>query len=180
MRHRATTRTTPSAVTFAKLLGNGPLAVVALKASLARLEFPAYIVSASGTVMHTNRPGDVKSARSSDRLRVELRRAVEDPAAARGAVVTPLRCGGSTPPYFLVTYPGQPSDRLGDAARRWSLTPKQKEVLSLVAEGFGNKTIAARLRVAERTVETHLTEIFRKAGTHGRTALLASLNRRAT
>ena len=42
------------------------------------------------------------------------------------------------------------------------LTPREREVLSLIAEGFSNKAIAGRLFVAERTVETHVTQMFRK------------------
>jgi DNA-binding NarL/FixJ family response regulator len=42
------------------------------------------------------------------------------------------------------------------------LTPREREVLGLVAEGLSNRAIALRLHVAERTVETHVTAIFAK------------------
>ena len=42
------------------------------------------------------------------------------------------------------------------------LSTREREVLSLVAEGLSNKAIAARLFVAERTVEAHVTQIFLK------------------
>lgn len=42
------------------------------------------------------------------------------------------------------------------------LSPREREVLSHVAEGLSNKTIAERLYVAERTVEAHVTQIFLK------------------
>lgn len=43
-----------------------------------------------------------------------------------------------------------------------ALSPREREVLELVAEGLSNKAIAGRLFVAERTVEAHVTQIFLK------------------
>lgn len=42
------------------------------------------------------------------------------------------------------------------------LSPREREVLSLVAEGLSNSAIAARLVVTERTVEAHVTQVFAK------------------
>ncbi|TVS11741.1 MAG: DNA-binding response regulator [Planctomycetaceae bacterium] len=42
------------------------------------------------------------------------------------------------------------------------LTPRQREVLQLVAEGFTTKEIAGRLRIAPKTVETHRTQLMRQ------------------
>ena len=42
------------------------------------------------------------------------------------------------------------------------LTDREREVLALLAEGLSNRAIAARLFVAERTVEAHVTQIFQK------------------
>jgi DNA-binding NarL/FixJ family response regulator len=44
------------------------------------------------------------------------------------------------------------------------LTEREREVLSLVAEGMSNRAIASRLFVTERTVEAHVTQIFLKLG----------------
>jgi DNA-binding NarL/FixJ family response regulator len=43
-----------------------------------------------------------------------------------------------------------------------TLTPREQEVLSLVAEGLSNHAIAARIFLSERTVEAHVTQIFQK------------------
>lgn len=43
-----------------------------------------------------------------------------------------------------------------------ALSPREREVLSLVAEGRSNVAIAADLYIAERTVEAHITQIFMK------------------
>jgi DNA-binding NarL/FixJ family response regulator len=45
-----------------------------------------------------------------------------------------------------------------------ALTDREREVLSLVAEGLSNRAIASRLFVTERTIEAHVTQIFLKLG----------------
>lgn len=44
------------------------------------------------------------------------------------------------------------------------LTGKERDVLALIAEGYSNDRIAARLEVTARTVETHTSRIFAKLG----------------
>lgn len=178
--NRREERTSASALTFARLLGEGPMARVALEASLAEIDAAAFIVSASGTVLHTNPVGERKLARSRDRMRASLARVVKslgDPNAA-GPLVTPLRCD-KTSPYFLVIFrvPTSTSKNIDYVAGLWELTPRQKAVLELLVEGFSNKTIAVRLECAERTVETHMTAIFEKSGFDSRSALLAAMAR---
>jgi DNA-binding NarL/FixJ family response regulator len=53
-----------------------------------------------------------------------------------------------------------------------TLTPRQREVLQLVAEGHSNKEIASRLNVALKTVETHRTELMERLGIHGVASLV--------
>ena len=45
-----------------------------------------------------------------------------------------------------------------------TLTPKEREVLELMAERLANRAIAERLVVTERAVERHVTSIFSKLG----------------
>lgn len=52
-----------------------------------------------------------------------------------------------------------------------SLTPTELDVVRLVAEGLGNKDIAARMFVSHRTVQTHLTHVYGKLGITSRVAL---------
>lgn len=58
--------------------------------------------------------------------------------------------------------------RLLGAARASSLleglTPRENEVLALMARGWSNAAIAQRLFLSERTVETHISSIFSKLG----------------
>jgi DNA-binding CsgD family transcriptional regulator len=51
------------------------------------------------------------------------------------------------------------------------LTPTELRVAKLVAEGRTNREVAAALVVTERTVETHLSHIYRKLGVRSRTEL---------
>jgi DNA-binding NarL/FixJ family response regulator len=44
------------------------------------------------------------------------------------------------------------------------LTAREREALSLLAEGLTNRAIASRLSITERTVEHHITQIFMKLG----------------
>jgi two-component system, NarL family, response regulator LiaR len=55
------------------------------------------------------------------------------------------------------------------------LTPREREVLALLARGYANKRIARELGVAEKTVKTHVGHVLAKLGVSDRTqaALLA-------
>jgi DNA-binding CsgD family transcriptional regulator len=49
------------------------------------------------------------------------------------------------------------------------LTPRERDVLALLADGYGNRLIAARLGISEHTVKFHLASIFGKLGASTRT-----------
>lgn len=58
------------------------------------------------------------------------------------------------------------------------LTPRQLEVLDLLAQGCANKEIETRLNLAERTVRAHMTEIFKSLGVQGRVRAVMEARRR--
>ena len=49
------------------------------------------------------------------------------------------------------------------------LTPREREVLALLARGFANKRIAVELGIAEKTVKTHVSNVLAKLGVSDRT-----------
>jgi DNA-binding NarL/FixJ family response regulator len=52
-------------------------------------------------------------------------------------------------------------------------SPRELEVLTLVADGLSNKEIAYRLGLSERTIQFHLNSIFNKTNTASRTEATA-------
>jgi DNA-binding NarL/FixJ family response regulator len=49
-----------------------------------------------------------------------------------------------------------------------SLTPRELEILQLVAEGLSNEEIGKKIFITEKTVKTHLTNIFDKLQVNNR------------
>jgi DNA-binding CsgD family transcriptional regulator len=56
-----------------------------------------------------------------------------------------------------------------------SLTPSERRIAELAAEGHGNREIAQALYVTPKTVEFHLTSVYRKLGISTRAALTRAL-----
>lgn len=69
--------------------------------------------------------------------------------------------------------PHQPAS----AARPFGLTPREREVLSLVVAGCANKEIAQRFAVSEETIKHHLTRMFDKVGAANRLELAMTATR---
>jgi DNA-binding NarL/FixJ family response regulator len=87
-----------------------------------------------------------------------------EPEVLRGAVRSAAR--GETPldpriAGVLLPRADSPSD---------PLSPREREVLSLVAEGMANQQIARALGITERTVKAHLGSAYRQIGVGDRTS----------
>ncbi|HEV2980057.1 MAG TPA: response regulator transcription factor [Solirubrobacteraceae bacterium] len=77
-------------------------------------------------------------------------------------------------------YPGDHTAGVGDAVRRARegepprqlLTPRETEIVKLVAESYTNKQIARALVISEKTVDRHRANILEKLGLHDRVDLV--------
>ncbi len=77
-------------------------------------------------------------------------------------------------------YPGEQTPPIREAVRRAhageqprdALTPREREVLKLVAEGMTNKQIAEALVISDKTVDRHRTNMLEKLGLHDRVELV--------
>jgi DNA-binding NarL/FixJ family response regulator len=58
------------------------------------------------------------------------------------------------------------------------MTPREREVINLIAEGLGNKEIATRINVATHTVKSHVRNIMEKLTLHTRLQIAAYANER--
>jgi len=106
-----------------------------------------------------------------DGARAVLPRAVD--AEELRAAVAALAAGLAVVPAELAAELGRTAPRrrqptaagpalAPDAAH--ALTPREVEILALLAEGLGNRTIAARLGISAHTVKTHVGAVLAKLG----------------
>lgn len=64
--------------------------------------------------------------------------------------------------------------RIDDTAiESLGITPREHEILGLIAEGMSNREIGEKLFVSENTVKTHSSRIFQKLDVRRRTAAVA-------
>lgn len=158
---------------FERWIAEAQLASAALAPALEGIPGSAWVVDAQNRIAHANAAGKA-------RLDTERREAVERIAAvAAGAEdpamrAMPFTTGAGKRGVVIVEQVAARSRGGALAlAARIGLTPAQTRVLCLLADGLSNATMAARLGVADRTIETHLTAIFDRAQVPSRAALLA-------
>jgi DNA-binding NarL/FixJ family response regulator len=103
-----------------------------------------------------------------DATRAEIGRAVVA-AAAGQAVLDP---GVQQRLLSAAARAPTASDSAGSSPSEGELTPREAEVLRLIAAGQSNREIARTLFVSEATVKTHVNRIFAKTGSRDRSQAL--------
>lgn len=157
---------------------------------------PSYLAEKSGGLAAPRRLSDVASQAELDRNRAYVE--VLRPSGARHqltVLASPIslpstrgwavsRSGSDFPDDALAaaralqpmlalldaTFGGAPPDP--DAAEQAGLSPRELQVLRLVAEGFTSNAIGRRLRITSRTVDKHRENIHRKLGRHDRVSVV--------
>ena len=118
---------------------------------------------AAGFIPKTTRGGGVESA-----LRVVLGGGIYLPPAVYNAVApTPAPAAPIVPQH----------ERNAEIIDRLGLSPRQVDVLRLLAAGQSNKIICRELDLAESTIKTHLLALFRKLDVGSRTEAVVTAAR---
>jgi len=133
-------------------------AVELLETSPMQLELARALAALGSTLRHARKPTDAREP---------LRRALEiaevcSAAGLAAHVRSELHATGARPRTSALSGPG-------------ALTPSERRVADLAAEGQTNKAIAQALFVTPKTVEVHLSNAYRKLDISGRRELAAAL-----
>ncbi len=129
---------------------DGPRVLILTTFDLDEYVYDALCAGASGFLLK-----DGTAERLFDAVRV---------IAAGGALLAP----GVTR-RLISEFASQRQSRPAGSATVGSLTPRETEVLRLVAEGLSNVEIAGRLVITEETVKTHVSRLLSKLGLRDRT-----------
>ena len=141
-------------------------------AALEGVPAAAYVLGRSGGVLHANAAGRALLERERAAIEEQLSTAVR--SGAPGVQLARLS-SDSELTLAIVQHKADPAPLVAVARARWMLTPRQSQVLHLVAQGMSNRAIAATLGCAEGTVELHVTALLEKSESEGRSHLVARL-----
>lgn len=146
-----------------------------LSVALDEIPAPAFVIWADGHVALANGSGRASSDRAPEAVASHLLASLGGREATFR--VTRIDSPGGSSHFLAVEQLGAldlPA-RIRDASERWGATPRQAQVLELLALGQANKTIASALGCAPSTVELHVTALLRKSGCESRCEMVSTL-----
>jgi DNA-binding CsgD family transcriptional regulator len=142
-----------------------------LVAAIQHIPVPAFVISSSGRIVAANPAGRTWLDATPDAKSALCQRGGPDPSRF---CITESRRGACA--YSLAVLRGNPTPCATiRVPAEWALTPREQQVVGLVARGAPNHDIARVLCCAIRTVEHHVTNIFRKALVVSRAGLIVAL-----
>ncbi len=177
-----------------------------LPRALDGLGLPSYLVDTNGIIRWLNQAavdviGDAVGLRFVDVLAPEAARRARQEFAAKllgtkkrsDFPLVVLGPGGSTHRFEVSSVPILHEDRIvgvfgvgyplggdqaaADDASRERLTPRQREVLALLAEGRSTREIAVELGIAEETARNHIRHLLRRLGARSRLSAVLEAKR---
>jgi len=152
-----------------------PAEAAALSAVLEEIPSAAFVVWTDGRIARANRLGLAASERAPELVSSAL---IESLGGRSDTYRLTRILAPGAPRHFLAVLAGgavDPGLRVTAAAGRFGFTPRQAQVLGLLALGRSNKAIGNELGCAEATVEIHVTALLRKSGCSSRYELMSRL-----
>jgi DNA-binding NarL/FixJ family response regulator len=98
--------------------------------------------------------------------------------APRDELLRAVRAAHAGKPVLAPSVAGALMSRAGGRAPEAALSPREVEVLKLVAEGATNQSAARQLMVSETTIKTHLLHIYAKLEVRDRASAVATAYKR--
>jgi DNA-binding NarL/FixJ family response regulator len=161
---------TGSLARLAETLEGGRQAVVVARLQQVDAELRELIASGEGMPFVLLVPNEREVALQALRAGAQGVLAIEAGAERLAAAVTSVFHGLRVIPAGIAPLLERPAAL---AAPLEPLTPRELEILSLLAGGDSNKTIAARLSISVHTVKFHISSILAKLGVTSRTEAVA-------
>jgi non-specific serine/threonine protein kinase len=111
----------------------------------------------------------IEFERECDALRTQLGEEAFNAAWEAGKKLTLAQALAEAEQIIMPAEIPNPQSQISNSKQAFGgLTAREREVAALVGQGMSNREIAEKLVLGERTIETHVSNIFNKLGFTGR------------
>jgi DNA-binding NarL/FixJ family response regulator len=162
-----------------RMLVAAPRIHAALEATMEQIGAPAFIIDGRAQLHEMNRAArELLTARRAEVVS-SLTALLSKRQPLLPFTLTPVKSEPGNPRHLAVLRPRSAEERVRllvvMAIYRWSLTPRQGEVLQRLVKGEPNATIAAQLAISDRATELHVSAILDRAKVSNRAQLIAAV-----